>query len=104
MFNKEKDKVFKKNDVIPNFLNNKAVIFTINTVKVIVAVIFLPLFLIFSLFQIKIFSKVFKQVVAIIYFFTVLVLFYTLFNLNKPIGNDESAIIQLEYRNKIQDF
>ena len=101
---KDKYRVFKKNDMIPTFLNNKIVLFVINLVKFSIAIIFLPLFLVFSLFQIKIFSKVVKQVVAILYFFTVLVMIYTLININKPIGNDESVIVNVEYKDKIQNF
>lgn len=94
------------NEIFDNkqYNQNKIINIFLNILKVFIALIFSPLFLIFLLFQSSIFLKIFKQVVAIVYFMLFIVFIYTLFNLNRKIGNDEKVISNLEFKEKIRNF
>ena len=67
--NKEFDIDIVSYDNLNTTINtNKKKIYFINLYKGIVAVIFLPVILVFLLFEKKIFLKVFKKVIVILYF------------------------------------
>lgn len=65
---------------------------------------FLPLIAIFYLFSLKQFSRVFKQVIVILYIILFAVFIYTLFNINEKIVSNSEIIRELEYKNKIKNF
>lgn len=84
---------------------NKALFFLLYFCEVIVSLIFCPIILVFMAFENKMFLKIFKQVVVILYFVFFLVFVYTLFNQNKSIVDDTkiSTTIRINM-NKIKDF
>lgn len=84
---------------------NKALFFLLYFCEVIVSLIFCPIILVFMAFENKMFLKIFKQVVVILYFIFFLVFIYTLFNQNKSIVDDTkiSTTIRINM-NKIKDF
>ncbi|MBO4956967.1 MAG: hypothetical protein J6C50_03955 [Rickettsiales bacterium] len=84
---------------------NKALFFLLYFCEVIVSLIFCPIILVFMVFENKMFLKIFKQVVVILYFVFFLVFVYTLFNQNKSIVDDTkiSTTIRINM-NKIKDF
>lgn len=84
---------------------NKKKLYFINLYKGIVAFVFLPVILVFLLFEKKIFLKVFKQVIVILYFIFFLVFIYTLFNQNKNIINNDISVREISVNmNKIKNF
>lgn len=85
-------------------LKNKFINCILNTFKIIFAIIFTPLFLIFSLFEMEIFLRVLKQIIAITYFLLFIIFVYTLFNQNKPIGKNEIVVVNIHFKDKIRDF
>lgn len=84
---------------------NKALFCLLYFCEVIVSLIFCPIILVFMVFENKMFLKIFKQVVVILYFVFFLVFVYTLFNQNKSIVDDTkiSTTIRINM-NKIKDF
>lgn len=63
-----------------------------------------PVYLLFKLFEIKLFSKILKQLMLIIYIIFMLVLVYTIFNYNRQIKSKKQVIIELKYRDKITEI
>ena len=104
--NKEFDIDIVSYDNLNTTINtNKKKLYFINLYKSIVAVIFLPVILVFLLFEKKIFLKVFKQVIIILYFIFFLVFVYTLINQNKSIINNDISVREISVNmNKIKNF
>ena len=104
--NKEFDIDIVSYDNLNTTINtNKKKLYFINLYKGIVAVIFLPVILVFLLFEKKIFLKVFKQVIIILYFIFFLVFVYTLINQNKSIINNDISVREISVNmNKIKNF
>ena len=102
--------VNETNEILDSFrkkkikFNNKITKFIVNVVKFFIAIIFTPLFCVFSLVRTKLFLKVFTQVIVILYFICFLLLIYTFINRNKPIGNNEKVSVKIEFKDKIRDF
>ncbi len=101
---KKKFNFFKKKKSISFILKSKFTNYFFNIIKLIFAIIFTPLFLVFSLFEIKLFLKIFRQIVAIIYFLVFLIFIYTLFNQNKTIGTNEIIMVNIDFKDKIKNF
>ena len=72
--------------------------------RLLIIFFFLPLIGIFYLFSLKQFSKVFKQVIVILYIILFAVFIYTLFNMNEKIVSNLEVIRELDYKNKIKNF
>lgn len=84
---------------------NKILFFIIYFCKIIASLVFLPIILVFVIFENKLFLKIFRQVVIILYFVFFLVFIYTLFNQNKIIVDNTKITKSIRINmNKIKDF
>ena len=84
---------------------NKYLLYLIYSLKVFVVILFLPLILVFMLFDNKVFLRIFKQVVVILYFIFMCVFMFTLFSQNRTIISDSQVVIDIPInKNKIKTF
>ena len=78
--------------------------FFIKSFRFLIIFFFLPLIAIFYLFSLKQFSRIFKQVIVILYIILFAIFIYTLFNINEKIVSNSEIVRELDYKNKIKNF
>ena len=63
-----------------------------------------PIYLLFKLLETKIFSKILKQLLLVIYITLTSILIYTIFTYKKQIKSNKQVVIELKYKDKITEI
>lgn len=73
-------------------------------IKNIIALIFLPFYLVISLFENRLFSTFLKQILFFLYLLSVIVFIYTFLNYSRKIGSEEKLVRDIPYLDKIREI
>lgn len=78
---------------------------TLNFLKIVLLILFLPILFLFTALENKIFLRIFKQIMFFLYLILLVIFIYTIATFKKHIDFEhKEVIIDVPFTNKIKDF